>query len=47
MSEAINRVRLVARIGYKDNYGTDISEELLDEFAEQFMEGYKSVVIKE
>lgn len=47
MSEALNRLKLVARMGYKDNYGTDISEELLCEFAEQFMEGYKSVVVKE
>ena len=46
MSEALNRLKLVARMGYKDNYGTDISEELLCEFAEQFMEGYKSVVVK-
>ena len=47
MSEALNRLKLVARMGYKDNYGTDISEELLCEFAEQFVEGYKSVVVKE
>ena len=47
MSEALNRLKLVARMGYKDNYGTDISEELLCEFAEQFMEGYKSIVVKE
>ncbi len=47
MSSALERVKLVARMGYKENYGTDISDELLEEFAEQFMEGYKSVVVKE
>ena len=47
MSEALNRLKLVARMGYKDNYGTDISEELPREFAEQLMEGYKSVAVQE
>lgn len=47
MSSALERVKLVARKGYKENYGSDISDELLEEFAEQFMEGYKSVVVKE
>lgn len=47
MSSALERVKQVARMGYKENYGSDISDELLEEFAEQFMEGYKSVVVKE
>lgn len=47
MSSALEKVKLVARMGYKENYGSDISDELLEEFAEQFMEGYKSVVVKE
>ena len=46
LESAIERVKVVARLGYKENYGSDISEELLDEFAEKFMEGYKSVVVK-
>ena len=46
-SSALEQVKLVAKMGYKENYGSDISDELLEIFAESFMEGYKSVVFKE
>ena len=37
---------VIARVAYKEDYGDDISDELLDEYCKQFIEGYKSVVIK-
>lgn len=37
---------VIARVAYKEDYGDDISDELLDEYCKQFIEGYKSVVLK-
>lgn len=37
---------VIARVAYKEDYGDNISDELLDEYCKQFIEGYKSVVLK-
>lgn len=37
---------VIAPVAYKEDYGDNISKELLDEYAQQFIEGYKSVVLK-
>ncbi|MBR2185543.1 MAG: hypothetical protein IJ897_09015 [Prevotella sp.] len=37
---------VIARTAYKEDYGDNISEALLDEYCKQFIEGYKSIVIK-
>ncbi len=37
---------VIARTAYKEDYGDNISESLLDEYCKQFIEGYKSIVIK-
>jgi hypothetical protein len=37
---------IIARVAYKEDYGDNISDELLDEYCKQFVEGYKSVVLK-
>lgn len=38
---------VIARTAYKEDYGDNINDELLDEYCEQFIRGYKSIVIKE
>lgn len=38
--------KVIAKVAYKEEYGDNISEELLDEYAKQFVEGYKSIVLK-
>jgi len=37
---------VIARTACKEDYGYDVSDELLDEYCKQFIEGYKSVVLK-
>ena len=37
---------VIAKVFYKEEHGSNISDELLDEYAKQFLEGYKSVVLK-
>lgn len=37
---------VIAKVAYKEDYGDNISDELLNEYCKQFIEGYKSVVIK-
>ena len=46
-NEGLSHIQnVIAKSAYKEDYGYDISDELLDEYAEQFIEGYKSVVLK-
>jgi len=37
---------VIARTAYKEDYGDNISNDLLDEYCKQFIEGYKSIVLK-
>lgn len=46
MSMAEGRIKQIGRLSYKEDYGSDISEDLLEEYGERFCEGYKSIVIK-
>ena len=47
MENGLNHIQhVVAKVAYKEDYGDDISEELLGEYCEQFIEGYKSIVLK-
>ena len=39
-------IKLTARAAYKVDNGNEISEELLDIYADSFIEGYKSIVLK-
>lgn len=46
-NEGLNHIQnVIAKTAYKEDYGYDVSDELLDEYAKQFIEGYKSVVLK-
>lgn len=46
MSMAEGRIKQIGRLSYKEDYGSDISDDLLEEYGEKFCEGYKSIVIK-
>lgn len=47
LEEGLKHIQnVIAPVAYKEDYGDNISKELLDEYAQQFIEGYKSVVIK-
>ena len=47
MENGLNHIQhVVAKVDYKEDYGDDIREELLGEYCEQFIEGYKSIVLK-
>lgn len=47
MERGLTQVQdVIAKVFYKEEHGSDISDELLDEYAKQFLEGYKSVVLK-
>lgn len=46
MNNAEERIKQAGRLSYKEDYGSDISDDLLNEYGEKFCEGYKSIVIK-
>lgn len=47
MDAALRNIKsVIAPVAYKEEYGDNISKNLLDLYSEQFLEGYKSVVIK-
>lgn len=47
LENGLNHIQhVVAKVAYKEDYGDDISDELLAEYCEQFIEGYKSIVLK-
>jgi ribosomal protein L32 len=47
LEEGLKHIQnVIAPVAYKEDYGDNISKELLDEYAKQFVEGYKSVVLK-
>ena len=46
LDNALAQIPTIAKVFYKEEHGNDISNELLDEYAKQFLEGYKSVVLK-
>lgn len=46
MESAFNDLKDIARIAYKEDYDSNISDELLNVYAESYLEGYKSVVLK-
>ncbi len=47
LDNGLNHIQnVIAKVAYKEDYGDDISDELLDEYCKQFIEGYKSIVIK-
>ena len=47
LENGLNHIQnVIAKVAYKEDYGNDISDELLDEYCKQFIEGYKSVVLK-
>lgn len=47
LENGLKDLQIVAKVAYKEDYGDDISEDLLDEYSKQFVKGYKSVVLKE
>ena len=46
MEAGLKNIKSVAETTYKTEYGNDISKELLDIYADSFLEGYKSIVLK-
>lgn len=47
LENGLNHIQnVIAKVAYKEDYGDNISDELLDEYCKQFIEGYKSVVLK-
>lgn len=47
LEEGLSHIQnVIAKVAYKEDHGDNISDELLDEYAKQFIEGYKSVVLK-
>ena len=47
LEKGLNHIQnVIAKVAYKEDYGDNISDELLDEYCKQFIEGYKSVVLK-